>query len=264
MRTIVEAARSQLYGRQVPLELWAESVMTATYVLNRSVLSSSTSTPFELWTGRKPDVSYFKVFGSLAFAHIPDALRRKLDPKATECMMVGYCESSKAYRLWDKTKRRVIISRDVTFDETSSQSEHQPEIPQQNYSFLFPMMNDQDHQIAPNDQEHPAVPHPPMADLEEPFEMDLENAPAVLPLVEPVHPAAPAAPPVMEPVHQAAQVENNVPFHGFDVVIPMRRSNRIHLQQLRGLESILHGNNSKSGNLFFLLYSSFFSRLRLL
>ncbi len=93
-RTIVESARSQMYGRKVPLELWGLAIQCAVYVQNRSTPSASKVTPFELWFKRKPDISHLKVFGCLVFVHVPDEKRRKLDSKAVEAMMVGYVEGS--------------------------------------------------------------------------------------------------------------------------------------------------------------------------
>jgi hypothetical protein len=80
----MEAARSMLYGKKVPLELWGEAVMCATHIQNRKISGTNDVTPFELWTGSRPDVSYLRVFGSPAFVHIPDETRRKLDPKAVD------------------------------------------------------------------------------------------------------------------------------------------------------------------------------------
>lgn len=93
-RTIVETARSQMYGRKVPLELWGLAMQCAAYVKNRTVSSVSNVTPFELWFKKRPDISHLKVFGCLVFLHVPDEKRKKLDPKAVEAMMVGYVEGS--------------------------------------------------------------------------------------------------------------------------------------------------------------------------
>lgn len=137
-RTIMEAARSILHEKQVPLELWGEAVTCATHILNRSLSRTSEVTPFELWHGCKPDVSYFRVFGSPAFVHIPEEQRRKLDQKALKCILVGYCEASKAYRMWNPTTRKLIISRDVAFDEGAVWETQQPEDPI-DYNLLFPI-----------------------------------------------------------------------------------------------------------------------------
>ena len=116
-RTIVEAARSLMHTKRIPLELWGEAVDCSVYVQNRSLSSTVDVTPYEAWYGEKPDIAHLRTFGSRAFVHIPDSLRQKLDAKAQEVILVGYCKTSKAYRLWNPATRRIIISRDVIFDE---------------------------------------------------------------------------------------------------------------------------------------------------
>ena len=89
---------------------------TATYVKNRSPSSHSSQTPWELFFGRKPDVSGMRVFGSKTYVHVPKQLRHKLDPLSTAGIFIGYEPNSKAYRvLMDSGK--VQISRDVIFLE---------------------------------------------------------------------------------------------------------------------------------------------------
>jgi hypothetical protein len=107
-----------LAGRNVPKLFWPEAVKWACYVMNRSpTLSVKNMTPEEAWSGEKPSVHHFKVFGCLAFAHIPDSQRTKLDDKSIKCIHLGVSEESKAYKLYDPEKKKIIISRDVVFEE---------------------------------------------------------------------------------------------------------------------------------------------------
>ncbi|KAD2204143.1 hypothetical protein E3N88_41639 [Mikania micrantha] len=76
-------------------------------------------TPFEVWTGRKPNVHHLKVFGCVAYNLKPYQLRKKLDPKSKKCIFVGYCATSKAYRLFDLEKKIIVVYRDVIFDESA-------------------------------------------------------------------------------------------------------------------------------------------------
>jgi len=65
----------------------------------------------------KPTVEYFRVFGCLAHVHTPDQQRIKLDTKSKKCVLLGVSEESKAYRLLDPINNRIIISKDVIFEE---------------------------------------------------------------------------------------------------------------------------------------------------
>ena len=118
-RTLVEAARSMLAHAKLPKIYWAEAVATAAYIQNRlptSVLKEGT--PYQRWCGKKPDLSHMRVFGCVAYAHVPEIERRKLDKKAVKLRFVGYANNAKGYRLWDEDKRRILIRRDVVFNES--------------------------------------------------------------------------------------------------------------------------------------------------
>lgn len=58
-----------------------------------------------------------KVFGCIAYVHVPNELRKKLDNKAEKCIFVGYSEETKGYKLYNPYTQKIIIIRDVTFDE---------------------------------------------------------------------------------------------------------------------------------------------------
>lgn len=58
------------------------------------------------------------MISSIAFIHIPNALRRKLDLKAVERNFVGCCNTTKGYRIWIPSKKRVEASRNVIVDES--------------------------------------------------------------------------------------------------------------------------------------------------
>jgi len=62
-RTLQEMARTILFENSVPKHFWAEAVNTACYVQNRILIRPIIDkTPYELWKGRKPNISYFKTF----------------------------------------------------------------------------------------------------------------------------------------------------------------------------------------------------------
>src|SRR5579875_1494527 len=117
-RTIVEMARSMIYGQGLGLEFWAEAVKNAAYIRNRCPTSAVHGmTPQEAWCGKKPCIAHMRVFGCIAYAKIPDASRTRLEPKSVKCLFLGYCEGSKAYRLICLESKNIIKCCDVTFCE---------------------------------------------------------------------------------------------------------------------------------------------------
>lgn len=118
-RTIVEMGRSMLNARNVPKEFWAEAVATAVYILNISPTKAVyDQTPYEAWKGRKPKVSHLRIFGCIAYALVNS--RSKLDEKSQKYIFVGYSTQSKAYKLYNPVSGKVIISRNVKFNEEAS------------------------------------------------------------------------------------------------------------------------------------------------
>jgi len=88
------------------------------HILDRSpTLAVRNKTPEEVWSGFKPSVSHFRIFGCIFHVHVPDNKRVKLDDKSIKCILLGVSEEFKAYRLFDPISQRIIVSRDVIFQE---------------------------------------------------------------------------------------------------------------------------------------------------
>jgi hypothetical protein len=71
----------------------------------------------EKFIGKKPNVSHLKVFGYIAYVHVPDEKRSKLDPKVEKCIFIGYSLEQKGYKCFNPSTRKLQMSRDVMFDE---------------------------------------------------------------------------------------------------------------------------------------------------
>lgn len=127
-RTLVERARSMLEDARIDKVFWVQAVQVAAYISNRCPTSAIVSgkTPFEIWEGRKPNVSRFRVFGSSVFVHVPKERRKKLDAKAWKGIFVGY--SSNGYRVWNPERNEIIVARDVDFIETPVSSKNADEV----------------------------------------------------------------------------------------------------------------------------------------
>ena len=72
-------------------------------------------TSFEAWSGHKPNVSHFRVFGSKAWARIRPEKRKALQPQRKESIMVGYSEHEKGYKIFDPSSQKTFIERSVQF-----------------------------------------------------------------------------------------------------------------------------------------------------
>ena len=75
-------------------------------------------TPEEAFTGGvRPDVGHFRMFGCLTFSHVPSEKRTKLEPTTEKGIFVGYNETSKAYLIYIPAQRKLVVRRDVKFEE---------------------------------------------------------------------------------------------------------------------------------------------------
>nr|GEW15868.1 hypothetical protein [Tanacetum cinerariifolium] len=116
--TLVEAARTMLIFSKALMFLWAEVVATACYTQNRSLIHTRHhKTPYELVHNKKPDLTFFRVFGALCYPtnNIEDL--GKLQPTTNTGIFVGYAPSRKGYRIYNKRTQRIMETIHVQFDE---------------------------------------------------------------------------------------------------------------------------------------------------
>lgn len=125
-RTVMEMARLMLAESGLPNKYWGEAAMYAIHILNRTPTRTLNNdvTPVEAYTGNKPSVAHIRPFGCKAFVHVPDEKRQKLDMKSLECVLVGYSENKRAYRLLHRPTGQIYESRDVVFDEGENVDSH--------------------------------------------------------------------------------------------------------------------------------------------
>ncbi|KAJ0509944.1 putative RNA-directed DNA polymerase [Helianthus annuus] len=117
-KTLMNMVRCLLIEKQMPKWFWTEAANWACHILNRCVTSAlEDRIPEEVWSGNKPNVDYFKIFGCIGYVHVPSQLRTKLDNKSHKCIFLGISKESKAYKLYDPVQQKIVISRDVIFEE---------------------------------------------------------------------------------------------------------------------------------------------------
>ena len=116
-RSVVEVARAMLEEKSLPKFYWAEAVRTAVYIQNR--IGDKVSA-HELYFGTKPNLRHLRVFGSIAYVHVPKEKRRKLDAKAEKCFLVAYSDEQKGFKCYNPRTKQARVSRNVVFDESTS------------------------------------------------------------------------------------------------------------------------------------------------
>lgn len=152
LRTIMESARTMLYAKAIPLNLWAEAVNCAVYLLNRNTSSQTGNvTPFELWHGVKPSLQHIRIFGSIGYVHVPKEKRKKLDKKSIKMLLVGYDHDN--YRMYDQNNRKITLSRDVKFEEYFTPEE------KQNYTEMRFDVEEKEQSILPSPQSKSQAQH---------------------------------------------------------------------------------------------------------
>jgi transposase InsO family protein len=119
-RTLIESARTMLDEYKTPYIFWAEAINTACHAINRLYLHKHLGkTPYEIITGNKPKVHYFRVFRSKCFILNKKTKSSKFSPKVDEGFLLGYGTNEHAYRVFNKTTGCVEVTVDVTFDESN-------------------------------------------------------------------------------------------------------------------------------------------------
>ncbi|GJX31940.1 retrovirus-related pol polyprotein from transposon TNT 1-94 [Tanacetum coccineum] len=121
-RTLVEAARTMLIFSKAPMFLWAKAVATACYTQNCSLIHTRhDKTPYELVHNKKPDLTFFWVFGALCYPTNDSENLRKLQTRADIGIFIGYAPNRKGYRIYNKQTRQIMETIHVQFDELTEQ-----------------------------------------------------------------------------------------------------------------------------------------------
>ncbi|KAK2354920.1 putative mitochondrial protein [Trifolium repens] len=122
-RSLQEMARTMMHETKLAKHFWAEAVNTACYIQNRIYIRPILNkTTYELFKGRKPNISYFHQFGCTCYILNNKAYKRKFDAKACKGIFICYSERSKAYRVYNSETNTVEESIHVRFDDKEPDS----------------------------------------------------------------------------------------------------------------------------------------------
>ncbi|GJY65189.1 putative RNA-directed DNA polymerase [Tanacetum coccineum] len=117
-RHLLNTARALMFQGGLPLNMWPEYVLTATYLINRlptAVLSGKS--PYECVYKTEPNLLHLKTFCYLCFLTVLNK-SDKFGSRADKCVFVGYDFNKKGYKLYNLDQKKFIFSRDVKFYET--------------------------------------------------------------------------------------------------------------------------------------------------
>ncbi|RDX83786.1 hypothetical protein CR513_35262, partial [Mucuna pruriens] len=134
-RIILNMARCMLKVKFMPNVYWAEAISCAIYLSNRSLIRN------------------VKVFGSIAYAYVPNQGRFKLDDRSVKHVFISYDANSKGYKLYNPSNEKMIVRRDVKFDEKETWNWEKEE----NTYDLLPYFEEDDQVLIPNEFSTPPL-----------------------------------------------------------------------------------------------------------
>nr|GEW56011.1 retrotransposon protein, putative, Ty1-copia subclass [Tanacetum cinerariifolium] len=117
-RTLMDKVSCLLIQSGLPKTFWAEVTCTTIYLINRSPSREiEKKTPMEMWSGHPSDYGMLRIFGYVAYPHDKQG---KLEPRAVKCVLFGYPEGVKGYRLYrlDDESPKIVTSKNVFFNES--------------------------------------------------------------------------------------------------------------------------------------------------
>ena len=110
-----------LHSKDVARNLWGEAVNTVCHTVNMVYFRPGIKkTPYELWKGRKPNVKYFRIFGSTCFILKDRENVGKFNSRSNEGIFFGYSSTRKAYRIYNKRTRKVMETINIVIDKVSN------------------------------------------------------------------------------------------------------------------------------------------------
>jgi hypothetical protein len=114
-RTLLDMVRSMMSLTDLPLSFWGYALETAAFTLNRAPSKSIETTPYELWFGNKPKLSFLKVWG--CDVYVKKLQPDKLEPKAEKCVFIGYPKETIGYTFYHRSEGKVFVAKNGSFLE---------------------------------------------------------------------------------------------------------------------------------------------------
>ena len=114
-RTLLDMVRSMMSRTDLPLSFWGYCLETAAFTLNRVPSKSVEKTPHEMWTGKRPSLSFLKIWGCEVF--VKRLQSDKLTAKSDKCIFMGYPRETLGYYFYNREESKVFVVRNDVFLE---------------------------------------------------------------------------------------------------------------------------------------------------
>ena len=114
-RTLLDMVRSMMSLTDLPLSFWGYALETAAFTLNRAPSKSVETMPYELWFGKKPKLSFLKVWG--CDAYVKKLQPDKLEPKLEKCVSIGYPKDTVGYTFYHISEGKIFVAKNASFLE---------------------------------------------------------------------------------------------------------------------------------------------------
>jgi transposase InsO family protein len=117
-RTLNNLVRCGLVNAKLPKSFWTDCLRHVMHTFNSVPMNTPQGfkSPSEILNVPSASIHSLHPFGCLAWFKVPEANRKKLDPKAQSSILLSYLSNGAGFRLWDMERRSVVKSRDVIFD----------------------------------------------------------------------------------------------------------------------------------------------------
>ena len=114
-RTLLDMVRSMMSQSDLPLSFCGYALETAAFTLNRVPTKAVEKTPYEVWTGKRPSMSFLKIWGCEAY--VKRLMSDKLTSKSDKCIFVGYPKQTKGFYFYNRAENKIFVARNGVFLE---------------------------------------------------------------------------------------------------------------------------------------------------
>ena len=109
--------RCMLHSVDISPAYWSYALIYAVYIKNRIPHSTITMTPFQVFTGLKPNLDRIRIFGSRTTVKVPDKRDAKLDNHSYNGRFLGFTATPKNINYIDDTTGQLKSGTHAIFDE---------------------------------------------------------------------------------------------------------------------------------------------------